>query len=454
VFEEATETPRALGAAWILVILGLALAVRILGVAANWDEPLQGDPLFYSSQARTIADGDGYTDPFAGFRASTSHESADHPPLFVTYLAAWTVLGADTTHWHRIATSLIGLGTVALVTVIGFRLGGRRVAVVSGLLAAVWPNLWYWDVDVQSEAITALAVAGFTVAGLAFLRRPTLRRLAVVGALIGVCALGRAEMLLLVPVVPMLVWAVADLSGRQRAGWMGAALAATLLVIGPWTAYNLARFDKPVLLSNGLGLVLVSSNCDTTYYGDTIGYWWFGCSVTGSTAAGNLPEDDQSVEDRRKRDVAVAYVEDHLGRTPAVATARGARFMGLWPPTASSQLAATNEGMAREVYLSAQALWLAAVGFSIAGIRVARRRGQRLSPVLGPPIAGFVTAVLIYGIIRFRAPIEPPVIALGALGAVHCFDLLRARTTPPAPARADTAPPPRRIVRRPVETQV
>jgi 4-amino-4-deoxy-L-arabinose transferase-like glycosyltransferase len=432
---------------WGAVILGLALAVRLLALTATWDEPLQGDALFYSSQARTIAAGDGYTDPFAAFRADGSIESADHPPLFVTYLAAWTKVGVDTAHGHRIVSGLLGLGTVALIAALGFLLGGRRTAIVAGLFAAVWPSLWYWDVGVQSESISALAVAASSVAGMWFLRRPSAPRLALVGATVGLAALGRSELLLLAVVVPLLVLVVDGLTRARRARWIAAGAVAIALVLAPWTIYNLTRFDRPVLLSNGLGLVLVSSNCDTTYYGDSIGYWWFGCSVSGSKAAGVVGGDDQSTEDRLKRDVAVAYAGDHLSRTPAVATARGARFLGLWPPGASAELAATNEGMSRGVFLAIQASWLAALGFAVVAVRRARHEGRRLLPVLAPPIVGLLTALLVYGIVRFRAPIEPPLVALAAMGAVVAWDRLRERHAPPARPTASRPAP--RIVRRP-----
>lgn len=429
---------------WVVAILGLAVLVRLLALAATWDDRLQGDPLFYSSQARTIAAGDGYTDPFAGLRPDTSIESADHPPLFVTYLAAWTKVGVDTSRGHRVASSLLGLGTVGLISALGFLLNGRRTAIVAGLLAAVWPNLWYWDVGVQSESITSLAVAGFSVAGMWFLRRPSARRLALVGAATGLAALGRSELLLLAGVVPLLVLAVDGLTRSRRARWTAAGALGVALVLAPWSIYNLTRFDHPVLLSNGLGLVLVSSNCDTTYYGDSIGYWWFGCSVSGSKAAGAVAGDDQATEDRLKRDVAVDYVQDNLSRTPAVATARAARFMGVWPPGASAELASSNEGMSPGVFFSIQAAWLAALGLSVVAVRRLREEGRRLLPVLAPPVVGLVTAVLIYGIVRFRAPIEPPLVALAAMGAVVAWERLRERSAPPA--RASAGP---RIVRRP-----
>jgi hypothetical protein len=57
-------------------------------------------------------------------------------------------------------------------------------------------------------------------------------------------------------------------------------------------------------------------------------------------------------------------------------------------------------------------------------------------------IAALVTAVLFYGAHRIRAPAEPAVVAVAALGAVEVFDRVRARRRRSEPAvahRASTA---------------
>ena len=46
-------------------------------------------------------------------------------------------------------------------------------------------------------------------------------------------------------------------------------------------------------------------------------------------------------------------------------------------------------------------------------------RRRELAPVL---LRLFLAAILIYGIIRFRAPIEPPLVALAAAGVVLLWE--------------------------------
>ena len=51
-----------------------------------------------------------------------------------------------------------------------------------------------------------------------------------------------------------------------------AALTASLLV-GPWVAYNLTRFEKPVFVSANVGGSLCGGNNDLAYFGPRVGLW-------------------------------------------------------------------------------------------------------------------------------------------------------------------------------------
>jgi 4-amino-4-deoxy-L-arabinose transferase-like glycosyltransferase len=104
--------------------------------------------------------------------------------------------------------------------------------------------------------------------------------MAAIGAMAGLAALARSELVLLLPllVAPLaLRTGVIDL--RERVRWIGAATAATALVLAPWVVLNLTRFDRPVLLSSQFGGTLAVANCETPTYGKFLGYWSLQCSV-------------------------------------------------------------------------------------------------------------------------------------------------------------------------------
>ena len=59
-----------------------------------------------------------------------------------------------------------------------------------------------------------------------------------------------------------------------------------MLVVGPWVAFNLARFKDPVYISTNDGVTLAGANCDSGYYGTTIGLWTaLPCLYTTAQAA-------------------------------------------------------------------------------------------------------------------------------------------------------------------------
>src|SRR5256885_1819713 len=77
--------------------------------------------------------------------------------------------------------------------------------------AAVYPNMWAPDGMLQAETLSMFAATATLLLAYRYWRRPSWRRLALVGLGCGAGALARSELILLVPflVVP-LVWATRD----------------------------------------------------------------------------------------------------------------------------------------------------------------------------------------------------------------------------------------------------
>ena len=62
-------------------------------------------------------------------------------------------------------------------------------------------------------------------------------------------------------------------------------------MLAPWTIFNLGRFQRPVLLSNGFGAAVAEADCQPAYYGPDIGYGELSCLYP-------FYEGDQSVTER------------------------------------------------------------------------------------------------------------------------------------------------------------
>jgi 4-amino-4-deoxy-L-arabinose transferase-like glycosyltransferase len=419
--ETAPETPRPsrrrTGFAWALAIITLlGLGVRVGYVAGfKWDGSLAGDELFYNGEANSLSRGGGFVDPFVALDPSQPRrEAADHPPLTVVVLAPVSWLGHrlspggnNNANAHRLTMALVGTATVAALGLLGRRVAGDGAGLLAAGLAALHPNLWMNDGHVMSESLAVLAVVGALLATYRCLREPSWQNVVLLGAVCGIAALARAELLLLAPALALPALLVGHLRSGDR--WRKVALAATatLVVIGPWVVFNMARFDRPTFLSTTDGQTLLGANCDPAYGGIGLGLWHLECLryISG----------DQSQVNAFQRDEAVRYARDELHRAPVVVAARVGRVWGVYAP---SYMIDYGEGEGRERWATAAAVWLLypMAALAVVGGLSLRRRLDLLWPLLVPVALVTLVAATTYGHIRFRSLAEPSLVVLAVIG--------------------------------------
>jgi hypothetical protein len=179
---------------------------------------------------------------------------------------------------------------------------------------------------------------------------------------------------------------------------------AQLVLIGPWVGFNLARFQEPVYVSSGAGVALAGANCGDVYSGPFIGWWSFAC----------LPErisNDEGVNDRKNREVAVRYARHHESELPAVVAARVGRMWGVFRPLQTIDLNGRDPN-AERIGLAASYVLIPLAGF---GLFVLRRRGEPILPMLALAVLVVITAALFYGAARFRVPADVAIVVSAAV---------------------------------------
>lgn len=402
------------------VILAVALGVRVayvLGEAKN-DERFY-DAAYYELQARTIADGRGYVDPFAGAHGHEPgvHPSAEHPPLTVFALVPVAKVGdwlglrdEDSQLAMRFEIALVGLSAVALIGLLGRELAGDRTGLIAAGIAAVYPYLWVNDGLIMSEAFATLAVTSALLLALRLLRRPTLGLALGLGAVCGCAALARAELILLAPLLglPLLV-SFRAMAWSRRLVIVGSLAAGAVLLVGPWVVFNLGRFDEPTFISTNDGTAMLASSCDDAYYGPLTGL-----TDVYDCIPNDVPAGDASVVSRIYRNRAVDYIKAHKQRTAIVVLARIGRDWGLFRPGDMPEWNIA-EGRPKWITELGMAFYYPLLAFAIGGIVVLRRRRTRQWPLLMPPLIVTVGTVLAYGQTRFRVPAEPSLVVLAAV---------------------------------------
>ena len=374
------------------------------------------DAAHYDGLACALLDGDGYAlrvpagrtatscgRPFAGDNPPT----AFRPPGWPVVLAGVYGVSAPVTEhrWTaaRVAQALIGTLAVALIGLLAWRLLGPAGGLAALALAAVDTTLLGVGASLMSEPLFVCLVAGSLLAALAA-REGGRRWLVAAGVLIGLATLVRTNGLVLVPVLALL-------ASRRPRDWAVVAGCA-VLAIAPWTVRNVVVMDAFVPVASYFGTGLAGTfNESTRTRTDHPGGWQSPRNVPElrDVHLSGMSELDKQAELRRR---ALRHLREHPGYAVEVAGRNAARMLSLgdvgWQRSNAGAL-----GLPPWAGLTmAAGFW---VLLALAAIAVVAGPGRRLPWAwwLGPPLL-VLSAALLGGELRYRAPVEPFLIVAAA----------------------------------------
>jgi hypothetical protein len=451
--------------------------IRVVWVFAHrGNDVATGDAFYFHGQGVGIAHGHWFIDPLIFDLGGVSVDAAHHPPLYSLFLGGLTAVGLEAPLAQRLASAVLGAAAVVVVGMVARRVGGDRVGVIAAVLAAIYPNLWINDALLLSESLYVLTVAGLLWVVFAYRDDPSPARAAVLGGLLGVTALVRAEALMAFALVAVPLVVIDRRGGWRRwlEDWPTKArrllvvFGAGVIVMAPWIAFNLTRFEEPVLLSYGGAGVLPQANCDETYSGPLFAYWSPRCfqlstdlqdgrpdpaetlrlaaaaldldvdaSVTASIDGADeaevgrqmleiVGEDlDESVIAEEARSVGLDYIRANLDRAPVVALARVGRMFGVYRPLQTAEYDEKLESRGHMPVQAGMLMYYELIPLSVLGAMVLRRQGTTIVPFVGLLAMVTVTALVAIGLTRYRVPID---LVLCLLGAVGIDALLRRRS--------------------------
>jgi 4-amino-4-deoxy-L-arabinose transferase-like glycosyltransferase len=399
---------------WLGLITASGLGLRLLVVVLSRHEKVTGDGYEWSAQGNLNAAGHWFVSPF------TLRPDALRPPGWAIVLTAWAWLGQHSWFSQQILACVIGSATVLLIGMCARQLTGDRAGLVAAGIAAVYAALWLYERALLSEVLLLPEIAVFILLVYRFRGHPSLWGAAVLGGLCGVMATTRSEQILIFPLVVLpVVLAVNWGSWRRAVAWLALALVVLLVVIAPWTIFNLGRFQRPVLLSNGFGPAVATANCGPAYYGPDIGYGELACLYPYYGG-------DQSINDGKYLHNGVKYAESHLSRLPVVFFAREGRTFGFWNPFQQTSIDAQWMGSWVGVTRIAMISYWLLLAPAFAGLVALRRRGVPLYPLLAFVLSAVVAVAPSIGDPRYRAAAEIPLVLLAATGIDNLISRKRA----------------------------
>ncbi len=382
-----------------------------------------GDQFFYHVTANLLAQGRGFLNPVAWAQDGIAIPSALHGPAFPIALSFWSKLGGTTYFDHQLVSVLLGIPQVVFGVMLAHLIAGRRTAVAAAGLLLAYPNIWVTDGSMWVEGM----MAGITTAvtWLMYRWRTTLRigTIAWAGALIGLAALTRGEAVLMTVLLVFPMVAVSELSRKMQFRHLLVCAASFIAVLAPWTIYNATRFDLLVPLSTNSNEVIYYANCPDSYYGPKIGFWSFACQERYRADFGD-PPGDESVRNQAYRDLGLDYARDNASQVPKVIVARVGRQWELFRPLQNADFGFV-EGRPRDVLRTGLGMYYVMMALAVVGTLSLRRRGVPVWPLWSHAVMVTFTAVYAYGNLRFRAPFEPILCVIAAVGVVALFDRFR-----------------------------
>ncbi len=233
-------------AAGLLYILSLCLhLVFLLEVR---DEVLFQHPvidmLWHRLWASSILEGNFSQEVF--FRA----------PLYPYFLALVFGIAGEGYFWPRVVQAVIGSTTCVLVFHLAWRMEQRfLVALFAGLISAFYPLLLYFNTEFLIPVLILPLDLALLISVVAMPRQCSLLRWALPGFLLGLSALARPTVLILVPAI--LLWMLFTREWRSLRAYSSRAsvlLIALGLTIAPATVHNLIVGQDFVLISSQAGV--------------------------------------------------------------------------------------------------------------------------------------------------------------------------------------------------------
>ena len=422
-----------LGGVWAVSLVSFATRIVTFGTIMERN-PGNGDPFYYHAQANMLADGVGFGEPIQWLTEGRFVPSAIHPPLFTLWLTPASLLGGRGYLSHKTMAALAGVAVIVVAALLARRLAGDRAGVAATVLVAIYPNLFIIDGSLWPEGLYTAMVGLALVLAYRWKDRPSYLRAGLVGAAVGGAILTRGEAILLLPLLCLPL----AISGRRLTPrwWLHAALmgVVALGLLAPWTIRNLVQFEEPVPVSTNSEEVLFYANCPDVYSGSLIGYWSFNCQERERQArvAEGLPADPPGDESQRAKgwgELGREYAKEHRDRWPAVAAARVAR---VWDLRYGETNAKVLQFEGRPYHWSVAGLWLWRLLLipGLAGLVILRRRRVMVWPLVTMLAMVTLTAVAVYGHIRFRT-VGDLVILVGAAVTLDAVVPSRRRSTEP-----------------------
>jgi 4-amino-4-deoxy-L-arabinose transferase-like glycosyltransferase len=407
-------------AVWAL--LALALVVRLaFFLASSFDAHAALDPIDYDRHARSIAAGHGFP---ATLLPGARGPSAYRPPAYPYFLGAVYWISGHTVQAARLVQAVLGVVPVALLALIAWRLWGRRAGLSALALGALAAPLIVLGDTLESEWL----LVGLELAALAAVleqrRAPQgVGWAALAGVLAGLAMLTRVNAVLVVLALAAGVWTLRPRLTVAASRAPVVLVVCAVLVVLPWTVRNAIVMHSFIPISDETGYTLAGTYNDFSRTNHFYPGAWVNPEVFVDGGLFATAQGSETALSSRLLHRSLRYIARHPAYPLSVAYHNSVRLLGLSGP-AWDRLSGRAEGLSEHVAAVGYYGFLVLALLAVPGLltRAARRAPLFLWAI---PVLLWLSVALVQGESRFRAPIDPFIVLLAALGVAAVWERLR-----------------------------
>jgi 4-amino-4-deoxy-L-arabinose transferase-like glycosyltransferase len=301
----------------LVIVVTAAVALR-LAYILFFGNTLSLGTSGYDTYATNLLAGHGYT------RFADLHPDSDLPPLYSFFLVGVYVTLGHTAIAVALVQIILDAITIVAIFAIGRRVGGNIVGFLAAAFTGFYPYLLFQNLTVND---TALFITLLTVAIWAIYRANDLkswRWAACAGILLGLAALTKTLVILLLPLIALWWWRT---MGLRIAVQLAFVLSIAFILFPlPWMVRNIQLQHAFVFISTNDGSNLYQGNnplvADLLLQGYDV--QWTGLHLPNPPKG--LSEVDESAW---FRNYALDYLRNNPGEWPRLFTAK---FISLWNP--------------------------------------------------------------------------------------------------------------------------
>jgi 4-amino-4-deoxy-L-arabinose transferase-like glycosyltransferase len=406
----------------LLIIIITALALRVLfsvAVVGIGAEP-RGDEIDYHTIASNIAEG-------RGFSLGEDRPTARRPPLYPLFLSAWYKLFTPKVELGRLVQLILGTFIVLSVFYLARAVFNEQVALFSASLAAVNPFMIFISGYLLTENLYVLLLLIFLITTrVSGIHTVSVKRTALAGLILGLCVLSRPPAILLWAFVVVFIVDFSFDRFRIKLFRGLILLLAFGLTVLPWAARNHAVFGKWIFFTTHGGVTFYQSN------NQAVLYW---PQYRGGVAPlYALPEHeklkslDEITRDREAWKLGKTFLAEHKNLVFQLVVRKFHRF---WRFRSDFGMSGIKSGwwwnkdspigrMASRLDLGF-IYAVIVIPFFVLGMIVTRSFYKQLLFLYGVIAVHMLVALVFYGSLRGRLPLEPIMAIFAAVGMISVF---------------------------------